>query len=112
MGKTLTVVAMIGLAGVVLLPAIVTLADDQPANPAGGVTVIVPATGENPVIVQPGASPGKATYVIGERGQYYGAWAPPVPVPPGVLGPSSPLPCAVPYGPQGGGERAWFSFGR
>ena len=85
MAKILTVAAILGLAMLVLLPAIVALGDDPTAAPG-------PMKGPNPLM--PGASPGGGAQ--GEWGQYYGAWVPPVPVPPGVLGPSTPLPVALP----------------
>ena len=100
MGKSLMVVAMVGLAVLVVLPAIAVLAEGNPGQPA---------TGEK-VIVVPGASAGGGVYKTGERGQQYGAWVPPVPTPPGVLGQYSQLPCAVPYAARAGGTEAQWMY--
>ena len=59
---------------------------------------------EDGVVVNVNPAPGAPTkaQVIGERmqlagGGCYGAFVPPVPTPPGVLGQYSPLPCAIAY---------------
>ena len=95
MGKLLIAAAIAGLA----IVAFQTAGDVR----ADGVVVVNPT---NPAPGQPGAAAGGATKMNpqGERGQYGGAYVPPVPVPPGVLGQYSPLPCAVPYAPRAGGS--------
>ena len=85
MCKTLIVLAIVGLAGVALLS-------------------VAPVSAEDGVVVT-GANPGQPVKVmVGERGGLAGGapqgsyvYVPPVPVPPGVIGPNTPLPVALPY---------------